>query len=116
LKAATGSSSYQRPTFAEITRRARTGEIAAAREYGIRMELVEHGSHQLHREVLEDLSRAGFDIGGDFLYFLNPRLNSVDAYQIPSAHAYIDAMAKSGHTKHYEKSYYSVVGKTPPHD
>ena len=48
------ANAYQRETFDEIGRRARSGEIASAREYGIRMELVEYGSHRLHRDVLED--------------------------------------------------------------
>ncbi len=108
------ANAYQRDLFAEITRRARSGEIASNREYGIRMELVEHGSHRLHRDVLEELSLAGVKISEDFLYFVNPKLKSLEEYRIPSAHAYIDAQAKSGHTKHYEEWYYRVTGTKPP--
>jgi hypothetical protein len=107
------ANAYQRKTFAEITRRARSGEIASHHEYGIRMELVEHGSHQLHRDVLEDLSRAGFLISEDFLYFIDPKLKSLPEYKIPSAHAYIEAQAKCGHTKHYEEWYYRIMGTSP---
>jgi hypothetical protein len=108
------ANAYQRETFAEISRRARSGEITTHREFGIRMELVEHGSHQLHRDVLEELSRAGVQISDDFLYFLNPKLNSLKDYRIPSVHDYIEAQAKSGHTKHYEQWYYRITKKTPP--
>jgi hypothetical protein len=104
----------QRATFAEVTRRAVAGEIASAREYGLRMELVEHGSHQLHRDVLEELACSGIEVGEDFLYFLDPRLKSLDEYRIPSAHTYVEAQARSGHTRHYEEWYYRVTGKTPP--
>jgi hypothetical protein len=108
------ANAFQHPAFAEITRRARSGEIATSREYGMRMELVEHGSHQLHLDVLTDLSRAGIPIAEDFLFFLDPRLKSLEEYRIPSAHLYLEAHAKSGHTKHYEDWYHRVIGKTPP--
>jgi hypothetical protein len=108
------ANAYQRPNFQEISRRAIAGEIASAREYGLRMEIVEHGSHRLHREVLEELSEAGIPITGDFLFFLNPQLKSLDEYQIPSAHDYLEAQAKSGHTRHYERWYYRITKKPAP--
>ncbi|WP_298868738.1 hypothetical protein [uncultured Gimesia sp.] len=110
------ANAYQREAFAEVTRRARSGKIDNHREYGIRMELVEHGSHQLHRDVLVELSRAGIPIAEDFLYFLNPKLKSLETYRIPTAHDYIEAQSKSGHTKHYEKWFYLIREKKPPAD
>lgn len=108
------ANAYQLPTFAEVTRRARAGEITSALEYGLRMEIVEYGSHRLHREVLEDLSRAGFDVDGDYLFFVNPKLTALAEYRVPTVHNYLDAQKKGGHTKHYETWYYRVTGKTPP--
>jgi hypothetical protein len=99
----------QRETFAEVTRRAVSGEIANPREYGIRMELVEYASHQLHRDILEELARTGVTITTEFLFFLDPRAQSLADYHIPSVHAYIDAQAKNGHTRHYEEWYRRVT-------
>jgi hypothetical protein len=102
---------YQREAFIEITRRAKSGEIDSHREFGLRMELVEYSSFQLHREVLEELSKSGIKISDDHLFFLNPKLNSLDEYRIPLVHAYIDAQSKSGHTRAYEEWYYRVTKK-----
>jgi hypothetical protein len=103
------ANAFQRERFAEVTRRAVVGEIVNEREYGIRMELVEYDSHQLHRDVLEELSRAGVTISGDFLSFLDPKARSLSDYRIPTAPDYIEAQAKSGHTKHYEQWYHRVM-------
>lgn len=108
------ANAFQRPTFAEISRRAHSGAISSHREYGLRMEIVEFHSHQLHRDVLVELSEAGVKITEDYLYFLNPNLKSLDQYRIPSVHDYIEAQAKSGHTRHYEKWYFHAIGATPP--
>jgi hypothetical protein len=108
------ANAYQRDKFDEIHRRALAGEITSRREYGLRMELVEYGSHQHHLEVLRELSRAGFRTSENVLYFLNPKLKSLDEYRIPSPHDYLDANAKSGHTKHYEDWYDRIPGKGSP--
>ena len=110
------ANAYQREKFDEIHRRAVAGEIDSHREYGLRMELVEHGSHQLHLDVLQDLSRAGYEITEDFLYFLNPDLRTLQEYRVPPVHDYIEAQAKSGHTRHYEDWYYRIPGKRRPSD
>ena len=107
------TNAFQRDKFDEIHRRALVGEITSRREYAIRMEIVEHGSYQHYLEVLRELSRAGFHISEDFLYFLDPKLKTLSDYRIPSAHDYLDANAKSGHTKHYEDWYDRIPRKAP---
>jgi len=108
------ANAFQRDRFAELSRRARTGEIDSPREYGLRMEVVEHGSHQLHRDVLEDLERAGVRTSTDFLYVVSGTARTLAEYRIPSAHDYLEHNAKSGHTKHYEDWYWRTTGRKPP--
>lgn len=108
------ANAYQRDTFADITRRAVSGKIASAKEYGLRMEMVEYDSHRLHHNVMKELSKNGVDVNGDFLFFLNPQLTALDQYKIPNAHDYPDAQDAGKHTAHYEKWYYKITGKDPP--
>ncbi len=108
------ANAYQREKFNEITRRARSGEIKTHREYGIRMEIVEYGSHRLHREVLAELQAAGTTVDGDYLFFVNPKLKSLAEYRIPYAHDYLEAQARGGHTRHYERWFYRQTGQPSP--
>ncbi len=97
---------FQRPRFDEIDKRARDGTIASHQEFGLRMELIEYDSFRHHRDVLEDLQKSIEPIGPEFVKFLVPQATKLDDYKIPFAHDYIEAQAKSGHTRHYEKFYY----------
>ena len=105
------ANAYQRNTFAEVTNRAIEGKIKSAKEYGLRMEMVEYESHRLHLNVMNDLAENGHEIDGDFLFFLNPALDSLGQYEIPSAHNYLDAQDAGKHLAHYEKWYYKITGK-----
>lgn len=97
------ANAYQREIFDEIGRRARSGEISDAKEYGLRMELVEYSSFRHHKQVLDELQRSVGNINGDYLFFINPSLKNLNQYNLPYVHDYIDAQAKSGHTAHYER-------------
>lgn len=108
------ANAYQRPRFDEIDRRARTGVIQSHVEFGLRMEMVEYDSFRHHRRVLEDLQTALVPITPDFLFFINPALSGLDAYEIPYVHDYIEAQGTSGHTRHYERWYYHQIGQSPP--
>ena len=108
------ANAYQRESFTQIAQKAKEGEIRSHREFAIRMEIVEHGSHHLHREVLSELASAGVRISRDHLFFLGRHLSALEDYQIPSAHAYLEAQAKNGHMRHYEKWFYLVKGERAP--
>ena len=108
------ANAYQRDTFADVTRRAIEGRIASAKEYGLRMEMVEYDSHRLHCKVMKELAADGVDVDSDFLFFLNPNLKHIDQYEIPKAHDYLDSQDAGKHTAHYEKWYYKITGKPVP--
>ena len=102
------ANAFQREIFDDIGKRVLTGEINSAREYGLRMEIVEYSSFRHHRRVLVDLQQSIGDINGDYLYFINPALERLEDYSLPYVHNYIDAQAKSGHTAYYERWYAKI--------
>ena len=104
----------QRPRFDEIDRRAKDGSISSSTEFGLRMELVEYDTFRHHKAVLEDLNTSLGPVNSDFLFFINPRLKRLEDYALPSVHDYIEAQAKSGHTRHYEGWFYRQKGEDPP--
>jgi hypothetical protein len=69
---------YQRPRFAEMTRRVKERTITSHTEYGLRMELIEYDTFRYHRAVLVELDASLGPVGQDFLFFINPPLNRLD--------------------------------------
>jgi len=63
-----------------------------------------------HREVLEELNASFEAVGADYLFFINPSLKRLNEYAIPYVPHYINAQAKSGHTRHYEECFYRQRG------
>ena len=97
------ANAYQRKTFDEIAQRVLKGEITTAKEYGLRMELVEYSSFRYHKQVLDDIASKKGDLNGEYLFFINPSLKKLSEYNLPLVHDYIDAQASGGHTAHYER-------------
>ena len=97
------ANAYQRPRFDEIDRRTNEGIIKTPTEFGLRMELIEYDSFRHHKQVLDELVPTKNFNEKDLLFFINDRLETLAEYSIPYAHDYIEAQAKSGHTKHYEE-------------
>ena len=104
--------SFQREIFDDIGKRVMAGEINNAREYGLRMEMVEYTSFRHHKRVLLDLQLSIGGVDADYLFFINPALKRLEDYSLPYVHDYIDAQAKSGHTAHYERWYDKIKAQS----
>ncbi len=107
------ANAYQRPRFDSIDHLAQTGVIKTPQEFGLRMEMIEYDSHRHHKDVLDQLARAGSFREKELLFFINDQLESVSQYAIPYAHDYLEAQAKSGHTGQYEKWFHRQKPQTP---
>lgn len=110
------TNAYQEKVHQEIDSRVRSGAITSPVEFGILHELVEYDGLRYHRFVLTELN-AVIDGGipRDMLTWINPKLTDLASYEIPLAFEYIETQAKSGHTAHYHKWFWTQKGRQKAH-
>jgi len=109
------TNAYQAPKHEAIDADAFSGRIKNAREFGFWHEMVELDGLRLHRKVLVELDRAVGGISPAMLHWINPKLNSLQDYEVPLTYEYMQSMDTSGHMQHYRDWFAVESGqsKTP---
>jgi hypothetical protein len=99
------TNAFQALKHVEIDERARSGEIADAEMFALRHELVEYDGFRYHRAVLVEVEKAAGAIPREMLTWINSNLTTLDSYNLPLAHDYLESQNKSGHTDHYRRHF-----------
>ena len=108
------TNAYQEKLHTAVDERARNGTIKTQIEFGLLHELIEYDGLRYHRFVLAELD-AVIDGGvpREMLTWINPKLTNLASYELPLAFEFVEAQAKSGHTGHYHKWFWTQKGMKP---
>jgi hypothetical protein len=108
------TNAYQERLHTAVDERVRNGTIKMQIEFGLLHELIEYDGLRYHRFVLAELD-AVIDGGvpREMLTWINPKLTNLASYELPLAFEFVEAQAKSGHTGHYHKWFWTQKSMKP---